>query len=116
MPMTLVVTSNVAPRFRGFLASVMLEIAPGVYTGPRMTKSVRERIWNVLEDWHGSIHAIAKDQEYAASIVMTWRDKNAVGGQSVLTLGLPRKTLIDVDGILLVKRELTQADTTNVAA
>ncbi len=104
MPMTLVVTSNVAPRFRGFLASVMLEIAPGVYTGPRMTKSVRDRIWTVLEDWHGSLHAMPKEGEGSASIVMTWRDKNATGGQSVSTLGLPHKTLVDVDGILLVKR------------
>ena len=44
MSMTVVVTRNVAPRFRGFLASVMLEIAPGVYTAPEMSKGVRERV------------------------------------------------------------------------
>ena len=32
--MTMVVTRNVAPRYHGFLTSVMLEMAPGVYTGP----------------------------------------------------------------------------------
>ena len=31
MPMTVVVTRDVEPRYRGFLASAMLEIAPGVY-------------------------------------------------------------------------------------
>jgi len=31
MPMTVVATRNVAPRVRGFLASVMCEVAPGVY-------------------------------------------------------------------------------------
>ncbi|TVR13365.1 MAG: type I-E CRISPR-associated endoribonuclease Cas2, partial [Planctomycetota bacterium] len=30
MPMTIVVTNDVADRYRGFLASCMLEIAPGV--------------------------------------------------------------------------------------
>lgn len=34
MPMTVVVTRDVPDRFRGFLVSVMLEIAPGVYTAP----------------------------------------------------------------------------------
>ena len=32
--MTVVVTVSVEARYRGFLASVMLEIAPGVYTSP----------------------------------------------------------------------------------
>ena len=44
--MTVVVTVNVESRYRGFLASVMLEIAPGVYTGPRMT-----RVCSHYEDW-----------------------------------------------------------------
>ena len=46
--MTVVVTVNVEPRYRGFLASAMLEIAPGVYTGPNMTGGIRDRIWEVL--------------------------------------------------------------------
>ena len=41
--MTVVVTVNVEARYRGFLASVMLEIAPGVYTSPNMTRGIRER-------------------------------------------------------------------------
>jgi len=49
MAMTVIVTRDVAPRFAGFLTSCMLEIAPGVFTGPRMTNSVRERVWAVLE-------------------------------------------------------------------
>ena len=32
-----IVTINVEGRYRGFLASAMLEIAPGVYTSPNMT-------------------------------------------------------------------------------
>ena len=51
MPMCVIVTRDVPARFRGFLASCMLEIAPGVYTQPDMSVSVRERVWTVLSDW-----------------------------------------------------------------
>ena len=44
MPMTVIVTRNVEPRYRGFLASAMLEIAPGVYVAPDLSSGVRERV------------------------------------------------------------------------
>lgn len=98
MPMTVIVTRDVAPRFRGFLSSVMLEIAPGVYTSPTMTKGVRERIWAVLSDWFREIGG--------GGIVMTWRDLEEPGRQAVLNLGDPPRRLVEADGLLLVKREL----------
>ena len=45
MPMCVIVTRDVPSRFRGFLGSCMLEIAPGVYTQPDMSAAVRERAW-----------------------------------------------------------------------
>ena len=102
MPMTIVVTSNVAPRYRGFLTSVMLEIAPGVYTSPQMSKGVRERVWDVLSGWFQSNATIGQQNEMSASLVMTWRDAAASGGQQVLTLGVPAKTLVDADGVTIV--------------
>lgn len=45
MPMTVVVTRNVSDRVRGFLSSSMLELAPGVYSGARMSSAVRQRVW-----------------------------------------------------------------------
>ncbi|WP_264815104.1 type I-E CRISPR-associated endoribonuclease Cas2e [Acidomonas methanolica] len=96
--MTLVVTRDVEDRYRGFLSSVMLELAPGVYTGPRLSRAVRERVWRVLSEWHGELRR--------GSIIMTWRDVNAPGHQSILTLGEPRRTLADLDGVLLVRREI----------
>jgi CRISPR-associated protein Cas2 len=42
--MVVVVTRDVADRFRSFLASAMPEIAPGVCTAPRKSKGVRERV------------------------------------------------------------------------
>nr|WP_294548537.1 type I-E CRISPR-associated endoribonuclease Cas2e [uncultured Rhodopila sp.] len=98
MPMTVVVTRDVEDRYRGFLSSVMLELAPGVYTGPRLSRAVRERVWRVLSDWHCELQR--------GAIVMTWRETTAPGGQGVLVLGETRRILADVDGVLLVKREL----------
>ena len=65
MPMTLVVTRDVADRYRGFLASIMPEIAPGVYVAPELSKAVRQRIQTVLTDWWGTLPG--------GSIVMGWR-------------------------------------------
>ncbi len=96
--MTVVVTRDVEDRYRGFLSSVMLELASGVYTGPRLSRGARERVWQVLSDWHGELRR--------GSILMTWREMTAPGGQSMLTLGEPRRDLVDVDGVLLVRREL----------
>lgn len=97
MPMTVIVTRDVAARFRGFLTSCMVEIAPGVYTSPTMTRGVRERVWTVLGEWFGEIGG--------GSIVMTWRDPQAPGRQGLLLLGEPAKTLVEYDGVFLVKRD-----------
>lgn len=98
MGMTIVVTVDVAPRFRGFLASCMLEIAPGVYTAPRMTRAVRERVWAVLEDWHEDLET--------GGIVMTWREVGLPGGQGVWMLGIPPKELFELDGVFLARRSV----------
>ena len=96
MPMTVVVTRDVAPRFRGFLASCMLEIAPGVYTSPRMSAAVRERVWSVLTEWYGALRE--------GGIVMTWRDASLPGGQAVSVLGHPAMSLVEVHGTYLARR------------
>ena len=93
--MTIVVTVNVEGRYRGFLASAMLEIAPGVYTSPGMTTGIRDRVWDVLTRWHNELDN--------GTIVMTWRDPTAVGEQRVRTLGEPPKEIVDADGVYLVK-------------
>ena len=93
--MTIVVTVNVEGRYRGFLASAMLEIAPGVYTAPMMTSGIRDRIWDVLSRWYYELGQ--------GSIVMTWRDPSAVGEQSIRTLGEAPKSIVDADGVYLVK-------------
>jgi CRISPR-associated protein Cas2 len=99
MPLCIVVTRDVETRYRGFLGSVMLELAPGVYAGPRLSKGVRERVWDVLSEWHGQLKA--------GSIVMAWREADAPGGLGVLTLGEPSKDLVEHEGSLLVRRPVS---------
>jgi CRISPR-associated protein Cas2 len=96
MSMTVIVTRDVEDRYRGFLSSVMLEISPGVYTSPRLSKGVRERVWNVLSEWHAALRS--------GSIVMTWRDSESPGGQGLLHLGEPARQLVEADGLVIVRR------------
>lgn len=97
MSMTVVVTRDVENRYRGFLNSVMLEIAPGVYTSPTMSKGIRERVWRVMTDWHRELGR--------GAIVMTWKDTEAPGGQGLLYLGEPPRELLEVDGMVVVRRK-----------
>lgn len=98
MALVVIVTRDVAYRYRGFLASVMLEVAPAVYISPRMNGGVRERTWKVLADWYAA--------EPQGSIVMVWRDVNETGGVGIKNLGEPSRELMEVDGLWLVKRML----------
>jgi CRISPR-associated protein Cas2 len=97
MPLTMIVTRDVEARYRGFLTSVMLEIAPGVYVAPDMSAAVRGRVWDVVSDWWQALGR--------GALVMVWRDKAATGHLRIKTLGDPPKDIVDADGVLLVKRK-----------
>lgn len=98
MSLTVIVTCDVQARFHGFLGSAMVEVAPGLYVSPQINRDARDRIWNVISEWHGQIRQ--------GTISMLWRDKSCPGFVAVKTLGTPRRELVDVDGLLLTKREL----------
>lgn len=98
MALTVIVTRDVAHRYRGFLASVMLEIAPGVYISPSMNAGVRTRTWNVVSEWHG--------QEPSGSVVMVWRDTTQTGSVGIETLGTPPKELVELDSLWVTRRSL----------
>lgn len=104
MPFTVVVTRNAPDRTRGFLASVMLEIAPGAYVSPKMTRGVRERVWDVMLEWYA---LLPED----GGVLMTFPDKSAPSGQSILMLGFPKADLVDIDGVWLSRRSLAAAPT-----
>lgn len=101
MPMVVVITRDVEDRYRGFLGSVMLELAPGVYAHPRMSAGVRNRVWEVLSDWYSQLRR--------GSIVMTWADSAAHGGLGLASLGEPPKEIVAHDAMLLVRRPLPKA-------
>jgi CRISPR-associated protein Cas2 len=100
--MTVVVTRNVSDRVRGFLASSMLELAPGVYSAPRMNPATRSRVWGVLSEWFPA--------EAGASVVMVWPDSQMPGGQNVQVLGIPPVELVEVDGLILSRRSSPTSD------
>jgi CRISPR-associated protein Cas2 len=102
--MTVVVTRNVPDRYRGFLASCMLELAPGVYTSPQMNEAVRERVWAVCCEWSG----VLPDD---GGVLMTWQDKSMPGGQAVLVLGWAKKDLVELDGVWLDRCERSSLTT-----
>lgn len=96
MALVMIVTRDVADRFHGFLASVMLEVAPNIFIMPRMTKAVRERTWAVIADWHAI--------ESRGSAVMVWRDLDQAGGIGLAHLGTPARELVEIDGMWLTRR------------
>ena len=103
MPMTVVVTRNVEDRYRGFLASVLLEVAPGVYVSPDLSAGVRERVWAVVSKWYAHLGN--------GAIVMVFADPAATGGLHLHHLGEPPKEVWDADGLLLVRHRALQVDT-----
>lgn len=96
--MTIVVTRNVPDRYRGFLASCMLEVAPGVYTSPEMTLAVRERVWAVCCEWAGALGE-------GGGVLMTWREPSMPSGQALRVLGWPKKEIVELDGLWLERSE-----------
>lgn len=99
--MVVVITRDVEARYRGFLGSAMLELAPGVYAHPRMSAGVRARIWGVLADWYSKLRR--------GSIIMTWADSAANGGLGLASLGEPPKEIVTHNAMLLVRRPLPEA-------
>lgn len=103
MPLTVIITRDVEDRYRGFLGSAMLELAPGVYAQPRMSAGVRARIWAVMEEWHGRLRG--------GSIVMCWAEPGAAGNLGLAELGEPPKEVVAHEAVLLVRRSPPARDT-----
>ncbi len=74
----------------------MLEVAPGVYVSPDLSKGVRERVWSVLAKWYAHLGS--------GSVTMIVADPKATGGLYLDHLGEPPKEVWDSDGVLLVRQ------------
>lgn len=100
MSMIVVVTRNVSPRMRGFLASTMLELAPGVYVGANISAGVRERIWETVSQWF--------PHEHEASVVMVYPDAAAPGHLAARFLGVPPLAIELIDGLVVTRKQLRE--------
>lgn len=101
MALTVLITRDVADRYRGFLSSAMLEIAPGVYASPSLTARARDKVWSVVSDWHAQLGG--------GSITLVYPDRQADGGMAVRSLGSPPRTPVRLDGVLLTLRVNTKS-------
>lgn len=97
MSITIVVTRDVADRRRGVLASIMPEVAAGIFASPELSKRVRERIWTVVEEWWRT--------KPGGSAPMVRKDDAAAGRLGVRSLGEPSRVLAELDGALVARRE-----------
>ncbi len=87
--MMVIVTENVEPRLRGYLARWLLEIRAGVYIGDYSVK-VREMLWgNVQKEIEGG------------NAVLAW-STNTEAGYAFDTCGANRRIPIEIDGFPLV--------------
>jgi CRISPR-associated protein Cas2 len=96
MVLTILITRDVEDRYRGFLASAMLEMAPGVYASPYLGARSRDQIWHVVSEWHAQLQR--------GSLVLIYPDRQADGGLRVRHLGMPPREPVGVDGVILMRR------------
>ncbi len=87
--MLVIVVENAPPRLRGRLAVWLLEVRAGVYVG-NVGRRVRDMIWGQVEKGIDNGNA-----------VMAW-NTNTESGFDFLTLGVNRRTPVEMDGIRLV--------------
>jgi CRISPR-associated protein Cas2 len=99
MVLTVLISRDVEDRYRGFLASAMLELAPGVYASPNLSAKARDQIWGVLTDWHSRLQS--------GSIILIHPDRQADGGMAVRHLGSPPRQAVRLEGVLLTRLRVT---------
>lgn len=99
MSFTVVITRDVEDRFRGYLASAMLEASAGVYVSDRLTPRSRDALWATMSRWHAQLGR--------GVLQMLYADAKAEGGIVVRSLGTPARQAIRLDGLLLMHRVST---------
>lgn len=64
-----------------------------------MTKSVRERVWDVCIAW-------AETLPTDGGVLLTWRDAAEPSGQGILVLGWAKSDIVDYDGFWIARRAI----------
>lgn len=88
--MVVFIVENAKAALRGELSRWLFEIKAGVFVG-RVSALVREELWALIEQKRGS-----------GSAVMIYPQRNEQGFDARV-LGTPARSLIDIEGVLLVK-------------
>ena len=96
MSLTVLITRDVEDRYRGFLASTMLEASAGVYISKSLTPRARDKVWKVVTDWHATLGR--------GSLTLIYPDSACAGGLAVKSAGTPTRRPVPIDGALLMLR------------
>jgi CRISPR-associated protein Cas2 len=88
--MVVFILENARSTLRGELSRWLFEVQAGVFTG-RVSALVRNELWQMIEKKLGK-----------GSAVMIYSANNEQGFKAQM-LGNPSRTLVDIEGLLLVK-------------
>ncbi|MCG9890564.1 MAG: type I-E CRISPR-associated endoribonuclease Cas2e [Thermosynechococcaceae cyanobacterium MS004] len=88
--MVVFILENARPALRGELSRWLFEVQAGVFTG-RVSALVRQELWQMVEKKLGK-----------GSAVMIYSANNEQGFKAQM-LGNPSRSLVDIEGLLLVK-------------
>lgn len=97
MKYALLALSNKPRRFAGFLHSVAMEVAPGVFLAADFNRAAFERVWEVLEAWHQ-----AWPEGWIVAVLPAEKPRHP---PMIRALGVPARTLIEHDGLHLLAIE-----------
>jgi CRISPR-associated protein Cas2 len=88
--MLVLVLECAPPKLYGYCSSWALQVATGVYVANLPAKT-REEIWKQILEW--------SDPETRA--VLIWSSRQNEQGLEYLTLGWPRRRIVDREGLLI---------------
>ncbi len=89
--MVVIVLENASEKLRGIITRWLLETKPGVFVGSLNAK-VREKIWE----------KITEDVSQSALLIYSC---NTEQGFRIEMVGEPTRSLVDLDGVQLIKRK-----------
>ena len=87
--MVVFVLENAAEKLRGILTRWMIETKPGVFVGS-LNAMVRDKLWDIIWD----------DMPKGALMIFSCNNEQ---GYQIKMSGDPTRTVIDLDGLQLIK-------------
>ena len=91
--MVVLVMENMPPGLRGEITQWLLETKAGVFVG-NISAAVRERIWD----------KVTQNEAQGSALLLYAADTEQ--GFQIEMCGLPTRSVIDMEGILLIKTEV----------